>query len=240
MKLNRVTITGADDSTDLLEMVALSEEFPFVEWAILVSRSQEGNYRFPSRAWINRLIGLVRKDALQLATHVCGSWVRELLVGDLRWDDLPDVLDYSRRVQINTHSEKQPFHYTRFLANLRDMPEKTFIFQLDGINNHLALSAWMAEIQMAGLFDTSAGAGRVPKQWPTVCFKYDHGFAGGLGPDNVVEQLGLMQNAQYIHNANVPFWIDMERRVRTEDDSALDMTKVRKVLELTAPFIERN
>jgi hypothetical protein len=32
MNLHTVTITGADDSTDINELVALSAVFPFVEW----------------------------------------------------------------------------------------------------------------------------------------------------------------------------------------------------------------
>ena len=38
MTLNRVTITGADDFTEPKDLVELSEEFPFVEWAILLSQ----------------------------------------------------------------------------------------------------------------------------------------------------------------------------------------------------------
>lgn len=51
--LERVTITGADDSTDISQLVELSQEFPFVEWGILVSRRSEGGPRFPSREWID-------------------------------------------------------------------------------------------------------------------------------------------------------------------------------------------
>jgi hypothetical protein len=130
MKLTRVSITGADDSVDPEYLIDLSLEFPFVEWAILVSRSQESNYRFPSRTWCRRFAALANAAnltkgiSINVATHVCGSWVRELLVGDLRWDDLPDVLDVSKRVQINTHSEMNPHNYRRFLANLRDLSDK--------------------------------------------------------------------------------------------------------------------
>ena len=64
MKLDRVTITGADDSVDPLQLRALSLEFPFVEWGILVSHSNTicTSYpkpRFPSPKWIADLQGLV-------------------------------------------------------------------------------------------------------------------------------------------------------------------------------------
>jgi len=48
VKLDRVTITGADDQTSIAQMAEFSDMFSFVEWGILVSRSQEGAARFPS------------------------------------------------------------------------------------------------------------------------------------------------------------------------------------------------
>ncbi|MHB1675039.1 MAG: hypothetical protein ACYCSP_12405 [Acidobacteriaceae bacterium] len=50
MKLETVTITGADDSTDIVELAELSEEFPFVEWGILISaRARKADFAFPQR-----------------------------------------------------------------------------------------------------------------------------------------------------------------------------------------------
>lgn len=52
------------------------------------------------------------------------------------------------------------------------------------------------------------------------------GYAGGIGPENVVEQIGNIESV-----CNQAYWIDMERRVRADDDSYLNMAKVRRVLE---------
>jgi len=53
MKLDRVTITGADNSVENMhEIFDLSQQFPFVEWGILVSHSSVGKPRFPSLMWI--------------------------------------------------------------------------------------------------------------------------------------------------------------------------------------------
>ena len=46
MKLQYVTMTGADESVDPKALIELSKEFPFVEWGILIG-SQSG-MRFPS------------------------------------------------------------------------------------------------------------------------------------------------------------------------------------------------
>src|SRR5438477_157589 len=103
MHLNRVTITGADDSTSIQQMVDLSGEFPFAEWGILVSRRQEGSYRFPSREWMERLAAV---SGLHLSMHICGAWVRQMFVGELDWSHLPGLLKSCQRLQINTHAER--------------------------------------------------------------------------------------------------------------------------------------
>lgn len=49
-KLKLVTLTGADDKTDLAQLRALSDRYPFVEWALLVG-PLPGTQRNPSQAW---------------------------------------------------------------------------------------------------------------------------------------------------------------------------------------------
>ena len=85
MKLHTVTITGTDDSTNMADLVALSREFPFVEWAILVSESHEGGFRFPTREWINVFVDKASANNMRVATHLCGRWVRSLLEGELNY-----------------------------------------------------------------------------------------------------------------------------------------------------------
>lgn len=52
MILDKVSITGADDSVNPKDLVELSEEFPFVEWAILLSKSRMRSNRYPSLNWM--------------------------------------------------------------------------------------------------------------------------------------------------------------------------------------------
>ena len=62
--LTRVTITGADDAVDPGALVALSAEFPFVEWGILFSKSREGEARYPSAEWAARIGRLFDENPL--------------------------------------------------------------------------------------------------------------------------------------------------------------------------------
>ena len=239
MILDRVTITGADASirTDDLEKISL--DFPFVEWGILASKSNRGGApRFPSPRWFTDLQGIAEMTGdLQLSLHLCGRWVRDLLVGNVTFPE--SHLHCFRRVQLNFHAENTPCVPGKFGACLREIG-KEFIFQIDnsGGNEHMTAALEQAVAQSYPLFDLSGGAGVVPKEWPKP-FSMDgddfccHGYAGGLGPDNLEHEIGRI--AAVVGDCRI--WIDMETRVRSEDDRQFDLEKVRRCLEIAAPFV---
>ena len=224
--LDRVTITGADDKTDIRELMDISEEFPFVEWGVLVSKSREGSARYPSRRWCRELTELwppkrtVRVN-MRIAMHVCGEWSRQAFAGNLLWSDLPPVRLVAQRFQINGRSLDYP-------ANLNAVDSwvsTQFIFQVPNASR-FAVTLRESKGDAAVLFDRSGGHGKAPTElerpWPT----WYCGWAGGIGPDNA------RQTAEHIMTMTPrqPFWIDMEGRMRDEDDN-LDIQKVVQVLE---------
>lgn len=227
MTLDRITFTGADDSTDPEALVDLSAEFPIVEWGILFSSSQQGRYRFPSEAWLHRLSDALT-PGMRLSAHLCGRWVRDLVLdGNFTWPQAyPYLCEQFERVQLNFHGE---FHRAadRFPGVLElNAGQCQFILQCDGVNDAKA-----RELAARGLgvplFDTSGGAGIVPRGgWPSPWRGVYCGYAGGLGPHNIAAQMEVIARTV----GASPFWIDMERRVRSEDDSTFDLAKVRAVL----------
>ena len=192
MRLHTVTITGADDAIDIHQLVDLSMEFPFVEWGILVSKSKGGSPRFPSRSWIDHLDESVRKRRIRVAMHICGKWMRELLTGELRWEDLPSAANFAQTFQFNTHGIQVTPSQDGCLAKLSERRAlRTFIFQWNSLAEQLARLAQRKGFSITGLFDNSGGAGILPESgWPSPQnIPFPMGFAGGLGPNNVIEQL---------------------------------------------------
>jgi hypothetical protein len=170
---------------------------------------------------------------MRVSTHVCGSWVRRMFTGELYWGELPPCLEIGRRVQINTHAERH-VSTTALFAKLREKSDKAYIFQWDGVNDHLTFAAHSYGLDVAALYDTSGGAGILPGSWPAPSSAdFWFGYAGGLGPENVVEQITKIEDVVDGRH----YWIDMERSVRSEDDSRLDLDKVRRVLEQCAPMV---
>lgn len=237
MNIDRVTITGADDSVSPHELLLLSEAYPFVEWGILLSMSSSGRKRFPTVDWVAGLIADARAS-VKLSVHICGQWVREICDG--KWQDLMasgygPSLDGFDRCQLNFHGHSHPFppQFYDALQTVAENEHWQVIFQCDSVNDHALRTAIQHGIDAVPLFDMSHGAGVLPAMWPDPFVGVYCGYAGGLGPDNIEEQLPLIEES----SRGQPFWIDMETKVRSADDSKFDLDKVRRVLDSCAPHI---
>jgi hypothetical protein len=235
MILNRVTMTGADDSTDPKELINLSKKYPFVEWGILLSKSSEGRYRFPSLKWIEQLKELSKDNNINLAGHLCGRWVNDIMLSNESFfEERKTINDMFQRIQLNFHGFKT-INYD-YINNLKKYNVQ-YIFQIDNINNHLFENAIKEGVNAVPLFDMSHGAGVSPDSWPKPYSDVYNGYAGGIGPNNIIEEIKRI-------GSNVPentvLWIDMESKIRSYNDSMFDLFKVEDCLEKAAPFVKKS
>ncbi len=251
--LDRVTITGADDTVAIQSLMVLSDIYPFVEWGILVSAKThpQGAPRYPSGWWRAQLMTI--GGGMNISIHVQGAWLRDLLKGDV-WpleDGCRGLLDIAKRIQFNFHGGDIKVDIDKFYKALDSKPlrGKQFIFQHDNCNG-----AWLMqqvfEAEPLGssispdcvaFYDTSHGAGVLPEKWPEPEYMHAngkdylyHGYAGGLGPDNLLAQLPRIIEA----SKGCRFWIDMETKVRSDDGLQLPIMKVKQVLDICDPFID--
>ena len=237
--IKRITLTGADDSTDLKFMRETSEKYPLIEWGILVSKKalevvdfvppNIGTPRFPSKAWLNRAHDEL-PQTMNLSCHLCGKWVRDLCFeGDT--DFVSEIPMMFRRIQLNFHAIVHMVDEKKFISALQQFAGVQFIFQLDDVNNHILDIAKEAGIDAAPLFDTSGGVGRLPESWPS-SVGYA-GYAGGLSPENLAEQMVLINQA----SENKPIWIDAETHLRSNNDQLFDEKKILAFIEQAYNFI---
>lgn len=236
MKLEKVTISGADDLISPKDLTKISQQYPFVEWAILLSYSQKGNNRYPSKDWMNELVK--EADNLNLAGHLCGKWMRDLIKnGNVSFISEIPIWDNLKRIQLNF--AKQPIELSwDCIEQLRKFcwkDKKQFIIQMDGINNEILSKLMNAGVLSFGLFDLSGGTGVLPEEWPEripgIVSDAYRGYAGGLNPDNIKEELIKMNESC----KDSILWIDMESGVRTND--IFDLEKVVKCLEIAKEWI---
>lgn len=200
-----ITFTGADAHTDIDRMASLSCRYP-IEWGILFSPKRQGSGRYPPMSFIERV---VERDGLHLSAHLCGAHSVSVLE---RWIT-PISLRGFGRAQINTAAPwvdleaaerwARREHVRAILQCRSDFPRSTKV-------------AW--------LFDQSGGRGLAPtRAWPEQHPASQCGYAGGIGPGNVVEVLSQIDATD--------FWIDMESGVRNEADR-FDLDLCERVCEL--------
>ena len=165
---------------------------------------------------------------------MCGAWVREILLGrhEFLHELTPAVWGIFDRIQINTHAQAHSYSDTG-IAKLNVFPGKEFIFQYDNVNTELVTAAQNASVNFSALFDLSHGAGIAPSQWPNLLPNTRCGYAGGLSPENLADQIERIEEKA----GDTPIWIDMETHVRSNDDALFDLEKVARCLEIASKYI---
>lgn len=226
MQLKYTSITGADDAVDPQALLALSREFPFAEWAILLLPAQEGMARFPSKDWIRKFSQLAQ--GLHTAMHLCDG----ALLGFIRGEaEILNLMSGFKRIQLNLKFGDVEGKYdpADLVRRVRENPQFQFIIQYG--KDKQSLLPLLADVpNHAVLYDDSAGRGISPDSWEPPLAGHFCGYAGGLNPANVAEQIEIIAKVAPGYTT----WIDMETGVRTDDK--FDLAKVRRVLEISKPY----
>lgn len=237
-----ITLTGADDSVDPVELAKISAKFRHVEWGILFSNSNCGTGRYPSREW-RREFYKVAPDVAR-AAHICGTTLLEEFAGGGH-GGLREELGEFQRIQLNFNAKRLHPSVLHGLVEQweseawcdRDGVGQTFITQHNdanaGVHKLFSNHRHIPHFNHAILFDASGGAGLSPASWPRPLPHMRCGYAGGLGPENIAAEMAQIVQAvasrhslpQHAHT-----WLDMESKLRTNDK--FDLDKVREVIEI--------
>lgn len=190
-----ITLTGADERTDVSELAKLYAEIGF-----LYTTTPEGRNRYPRWEWIRETSLCMRAASL----HICGRGARKLLIeGKL-------AVSGFQRLQINGMlSADELLHFCAMY------PRHTIITQHNSANAHLK------DVQADNhvlLVDNSGGLGISPDSWIPPKTSKRVGFAGGLGPDNLAHEL------RHIQAASRRGWsVDMESKLRVDDRFSISL-----------------
>lgn len=234
MKLYRVTITGADDSNEPSDLAALAERFPFVEFAILASKTRSGKEdRYPSNEWIERFIANMSWP-LSMAVHLCGEYCRDAVNGSFTWAITRNSQFRAfDRIQLNG-AAAMPSTADK-LSKLADATGKEFILPVRSMKVFTSGYLFPNRPGVSYLIDSSGGFGIPIEEFEAPPAGAKIGYAGGLGPANIREVLGKLTALP----SDAEFWVCMETNVRSVlgMHSVLDLRKVRTVLEIAAEFV---
>lgn len=214
-----ITFTGVDHTVGAQWIKDMGRKFitpsghNAIEFAILRSPKVGQSPRYPTMDVIRGITSYVYPH--QLAFHLCGRYAQ--MVHDREWLELCSIVDFSlvSRVQVN--------------STLGDEKAMITIMQFAKHIGKEVIMQWRQDtFPFAGdislLQDRSGGTGQLAEKWATpdnLCIKRNDlnhsrtkiGYAGGLGPHNIEEQLPKIILASRKHG----FWIDCETGIRTND-----------------------
>lgn len=204
-----VTFTGADDRTSINALHDFVGQYPLLtEFAVLYSPGRIGEPRYPTKAWLERF---AESNMVQCSLHICGSGLDELLADD-PW--LTQLVTAFRRVQLNFSYRRRPDFTPAMASRLAQTFSDSCHSLITQHNANNADFTMQVDSPHHVLFDASGGRGISPATWPAYLPRKLCGYAGGLGPDNIREELVRISAAA----AGKPFWIDMEGKLRDNDD----------------------
>lgn len=249
MKLRCVGFCGADDSVEPELLAAISAKHDWVEWGVLFRHDKEGEPRYASSAWLKRLAAVNSSRSMQLAGHLCSQRVDELLRGDASFVRYLHAELGFARVQINATAANNcnvaafgsDAGAAKCVAALREafaaVPEVEFIMQ----RNRETKALWERLLEeppsnMSMLFDDSMGLGVAATSWPPppTLEALKFGYAGGLSPANLVQQLDSMESVA----AGRTLWVDMETSLRTKLKDDSDIFDANKVMRCVTAVIQ--
>ena len=227
MKIKYCSLTGSENEIDDKELAALSERYPFAEWAILLLPARAGTLRFPTLDWIADFQTIKGKS--HTAMHLCDDGFLGFVHNNKTVLNLMHGYD---RIQLNLKFGDVEGKYdpAELVARVRENPQHQFILQYTHDKQGL-LPLFRDVPNHAVLFDESAGRGISPDSWDAPLNGHFCGYAGGMNPDNVKANLEMIKQVADGHLT----WIDMETGIRTDDH--FDMSKAERVLSIAKDYI---
>ena len=224
-----LTFTGVDSQTDLGRLIAIQQQYPKVEFGVLIgSRTDEFDDHgiFPNKTVVRTFRDHCINAGTKAAVHLCGNWSRAVVKGmshfrGIPWQMLIGMSRNFQRVQINQPSSanmsgnsQQIIDFTEEVVNGTDERAEKVILQ----HRETFESVPILHDSIEYLFDKSGGAGTQSfSQWPFPSALRRSGYAGGLGPDNIHRALTFAEK-----HSDFPMWFDMESGVRKDGWFDLD------------------
>jgi len=218
MILEKIVFTGIDTYTDVQKLIDIikTSKIP-IEIAFLYSETKKA-IRYMELSEILKRNNILQNNRISTAIHLCGiastNYLKDhtsgLLYSNLKNKVFSTIQCNNIKVLRHELAIKHP--------KILHIPYNRNI--LKECNNIITSYNNISILQ-----DRSGGKGISNDFLPPV-MNVKNGFAGGIGPDNVVEKLEEINN---LVDKYYVTWIDMENNVRTEDK--FDLNKIQQVIE---------
>lgn len=204
---------GADNQTDIADMIRQHTQYPTIEWGILFHPDKVNTSRYPGEQWLSKLKDRKLKDStLRLAGHLCGTYCSDVIKGNI---EFIRTLSHFDRFQVNATKENGvtfdlPSAIAGLSSTITSCPNKEWILQYNDQTKELCQGVKHFP-NVSLLYDSSCGTGQIIDRFENVENHWKVGFAGGISDSNIRD---ILNRAILVKECE---WIDMESGVREND-----------------------
>jgi len=252
INLRYITCSDPRENVSTDDMIRLMEIDDSVEIGVQCDEVSMKK-RAPRYEWFEELWRKADEelDEPKLALHVNGDWCTDFCNGKIpqeiiRWMSLctPSLASslIIPRIQLNIGFNLNEISPEGVAEVIRQRGfRREFIFPLNEYTEPFIRQLHEITQDFSLLFDGSYGAGMSPEKWERPIF-YDikHGYAGGLSPENVADNLAKISKAAWGWVKDNLIWIDAEGQLMKPKSRHFDVNRARAYINAALEFAKRN
>lgn len=221
MDLQYITCSDPRSDIPVQSMINFAMKYPLVEFGVQAHPGPM-SYGHSRNIWFNKFVELSKNMNVQpnIALHINYQWCDSMCDGVVpeqlsNWLNMVNVhsgKNVVQRIQLNIGDGTRCFDAQKIADLIKKFPNQKFIFPWNNITAKSIDALKQTDAKFLLLFDGSYGAGICPTKWTGPVYNdVPNGYAGGLGPKNVAENLDKIND---ILPSDYQTWIDAEGKLR--------------------------
>lgn len=237
MVLKFITCSGADEHTNIDDLLALAKEYPLMEIGIQVS-NEKVTKNPPRFDWLMALHEKVVKQHLtpNIALHICGEWVQQFANREMlpEADYFMSLADghrgfFIKRLQVDLLiGNNYLVNFGRFCQAMTDRASRHIVLPYNDSNADFIHRLYSKDIMFDCLFNDFQNGKALPQKYEPPVFKNRlQGYSGGFSAENVAAEL---QKLSKILSSKRKIYIDAENCLK-DDRGYLDLQKCKAYIQ---------
>ena len=234
MFLKTIVCSGVNEKNDINDTIEFLKKYKNAEFGVQCSPRKAG-YHTPRFEWLKELLYKLNEEKIEkrVALHLNEGFVVSFCDGKIP-DEISDLLNMDRavgRLQLNFKIGREAFasgsvpDIKTLQKTMENIMEHPIILSASQPNLSFIHKAYHQGIKFDALFDDSFGEGVAPDtRKPPLFNDVFQGYAGGLSPENVAEELGKIERV-----AKGAVFIDAEGKLK--QDGSFSFAKAEKFVQ---------
>jgi hypothetical protein len=233
MNLKYITCSDPRESLQINDLIELTKISPKVEIG-MQSHPSAMMSGLDRNIWFNQFLDWAgkQKTPVNIAMHVNYQWCDKMCTGIIpneiaKWMQLRNVhtdAPVIKRWQLNIGDGTNNFDAEKIARLIEMFPENDFLFPFNPYVQSKISALYKTNAKFSLMYDSSYGYGICPDRWnPPVYNDRNMGYAGGLSPENVAQNL---EKISQVVPKDYTTWIDAEGKLMKPNSRTWDMKNV--------------